>query len=74
MKIEAICEYKETDGIKQPEYLVRMSHKEVMALGGRTFITGEHLTVSHEIEHLRTVQASIGWLADRMDEVINKPS
>lgn len=41
MKIEAICA---NNGL-HPEYLLRVSHKELMALGAVTFDAGEELSV-----------------------------
>jgi hypothetical protein len=46
MNIEANLGYEHAgNGVKLPEYLVRMTHKEVVGLGALTFEVGEQLSV-----------------------------
>jgi hypothetical protein len=46
MQIEANLGYKHAgEGVKLPEYLVRMTHREAMALGANRFEIGEQLNV-----------------------------
>lgn len=62
MNIEATLGYKDTgNGVKLPEYLVKMTHHEVMALGANRFEVGEVLTVVHCLQgiesHIRTLNS-----------------
>lgn len=66
MKIEAIAAAK---GL-HPEYLVRMSHKEVMALGAVDFLAGEYLSLAHHIERIDTAMTGLRYTADRINAAL----
>ena len=51
MNIEANLGYKHAgNGVKLPEYLVRMTHHEVAGLGAVRFEIGEQLCVKHALD------------------------
>jgi hypothetical protein len=55
MNIEANLGYKHaSDGVKLPEYLVRMTHREVAGLGALTFEIGEQLCVTHALDSIES--------------------
>ena len=60
MQIEANLGFKDAGkGVKLPEYLVRMTHREVFGLGAIRFEIGEQLLVKSSIDalesHIRTL-------------------
>lgn len=60
MQIEANLGYKHAgEGVNLPEYLVRMTHREAMALGANRFEIGEQLNVIDCLDgiesHIRTL-------------------
>lgn len=62
MQIEANLGYKHAgEGTHLPEYLVRMTHHEVMALGANRFEIGEQLNVINCLQgienHIRTLSS-----------------
>lgn len=70
MKIEAICPYIDAGkGIKQPEYLVRMSHREAMSLGAKTFQAGEELTIVATVQELYGFSVSARILSDNLEKI-----
>jgi hypothetical protein len=53
--IEANLGYKNAnDGVKLPEYLVRMTHREVFGLGAVRFEIGEQLFVKHALDSIES--------------------
>ena len=57
MKIEAVCEH---NGL-HPEYLVRCSHKQVMALGAALFKPGEYLGVVDALQSMELALTQLRW-------------
>ena len=60
MQIEANLGFKDAGkGVKLPEYLVRMTHREVFGLGAVRFEIGEQLLVKSSLDaiesHIRTL-------------------
>lgn len=64
MKIEAVCE---TKGL-HPEYLMRVSHKELIQLGAAQFQPGEVLTMTHSIDSIENALTQLRWATRAMKD------
>lgn len=62
MQIEAICRSVQYgNGVRLPEYLIRVSHKEAAQLGACHFTPGEILSFLHAVNALEDARRTIDY-------------
>jgi hypothetical protein len=65
MNIEANLGYKHaSDGVNLPEYLVRMTHREIVGLGALRFEVGEQLTVKNCLDGIESYMRTLSKITN----------
>jgi hypothetical protein len=61
-------------GVALPEYLVKMTHREAIALGAKTFAIGEELHATQFLDKLDAHMSTMQFMANSMNAVLTEQS